>query len=51
VSLSQVLSPLSYAISGILLDALGSRIVFAGLGLVLIAANATVHVLGRLKDV
>lgn len=51
VSLSQMLSPLSFALSGVLLDALGSRLVFAGLGLVLIAASATVNALGRLRQV
>lgn len=51
VSLSQVLSPLSYAVSGILLDVLGSRMVFAGLGLTLIATSLTIRALGRLRDV
>jgi len=51
VSLSQVLSPLSFAVSGVLLDALGSRVVFAGLGVVLLAASIAVKALGRLEDV
>jgi hypothetical protein len=39
-ALSRVLSPLSFVLAGVLLDALGSRVVLAGLGLVLLLAAA-----------
>lgn len=51
VALSQVLSPLSFALSGVLLDAFGSRVVFGGLGLILLSTSVAVSMRSEMKDV
>lgn len=50
-ALSQILSPVSFALAGVLLDAFGSRVVLAGLGAILCIGSAAAGTRRELRDV
>lgn len=51
VSFSQLLSPISFAVSGVLLDGFGSRAVFAGLAILLLILSGILVTRKEIRDV